>query len=58
MINEINMPTYKKEFQTIDEYIKTFPNDVQSVLEKTRQTIRKAAPGAVELLVIKFPPSN
>lgn len=55
MINEINMPTYKKEFQTIDEYIKTFPNDVQSVLEKTRQTIRKAAPGAVEAISYQIP---
>ncbi len=55
MINEINMPTYKKEFQTIDEYIKTFPKDVQSVLEKTRQTIRKAAPGAVEAISYQIP---
>jgi len=55
MINEINMPTYKKEFQTIDEYIKTLPKDVQSVLEKTRQTIRKAAPGAVETISYQIP---
>jgi uncharacterized protein YdhG (YjbR/CyaY superfamily) len=55
MINEINMPTYKKEFQTIDEYIKTFPKDVQSVLEKTRQTIRRAAPGAVETISYQIP---
>jgi uncharacterized protein YdhG (YjbR/CyaY superfamily) len=55
MINEINMPTYKKEFQTIDEYIETFPKDVQSVLEKTRQTIRKAAPGAVEAISYQIP---
>jgi len=55
MINEINMPTYKKEFQTIDEYIKTLPKDVQSVLEKTRQTIRKAAPGAVEAISYQIP---
>jgi uncharacterized protein YdhG (YjbR/CyaY superfamily) len=52
---EINMPTYKKEFQTIDEYIKTFPKDVQSVLEKTRQTIRNAAPGAVEAISYQIP---
>jgi uncharacterized protein YdhG (YjbR/CyaY superfamily) len=55
MINEINMPTYKKEFQTTDEYIKTFPKDVQSVLEKTRQTIRKAAPEAVEAISYQIP---
>jgi uncharacterized protein YdhG (YjbR/CyaY superfamily) len=55
MINEINMPTYKKEFQTIDEYIKTFPKAVQSVLEKTRQTVQKAAPGAVEIISYQIP---
>jgi uncharacterized protein YdhG (YjbR/CyaY superfamily) len=49
------MPTYKKEFQTIDEYIKTFPKDVQSVLEKTRQTIWKAEPGAVEAISYQIP---
>jgi hypothetical protein len=36
----------KKEFRTIDEYTKTFPEDVQIILEKIRQTIRKAAPEA------------
>jgi hypothetical protein len=34
--------TNKKLFTTIDEYIKTCPEDVQSILEKIRQTIRKA----------------
>ncbi len=34
----------KKQFETIDEYIETFPKDVQSILEKMRRTIRKAAP--------------
>jgi uncharacterized protein YdhG (YjbR/CyaY superfamily) len=43
--------TIKKQFTTIDEYIKTCPEDVQSILEKIRQTIRKAAPEAVETLV-------
>jgi uncharacterized protein YdhG (YjbR/CyaY superfamily) len=43
--------TNKKLFTTIDEYIKTCPEDVQSILEKIRQTIRKAAPEAVETLV-------
>jgi uncharacterized protein YdhG (YjbR/CyaY superfamily) len=50
-----NMPTHKKEFQTIDEYIKTLPKDVQSILEKMRQTIRKAAPGAVEAISYQIP---
>ena len=40
------MITHEKQFKTIDEYIKTFPEDVQSILERMRQTIRKAAPEA------------
>ena len=40
----------KKQFETIDEYIETFPKDVQSILEKMRRTIRKAAPDAEEAI--------
>ena len=42
------MLTSKKQFKTIDEYIKAFPDDVQRILVKMRETIRNAAPGAVE----------
>jgi uncharacterized protein YdhG (YjbR/CyaY superfamily) len=45
----------KKKFQTVDEYIKTFPEDVQIILEKIRQTIRKAAPEAVEAISYGIP---
>ncbi len=45
----------KKQFKTIDEYIKTFPEEVQNILEKMRQTIRKAAPGAVEAISYQMP---
>jgi len=38
----------KKGFETIDEYIKTFPKDIQEILEKIRQTIHNTAPEAVE----------
>ena len=40
----------KKEFETIDEYIKTYPKDVQTILEKVRQTIKRAAPDAEETI--------
>lgn len=36
------------KFETIDEYIKTFPKDVQTILVKIRKVIGKAAPDAVE----------
>jgi uncharacterized protein YdhG (YjbR/CyaY superfamily) len=45
----------KKQFETIDEYIKTFPKDVQTILEKMRQTIRKAAPEAEETISYQMP---
>jgi uncharacterized protein YdhG (YjbR/CyaY superfamily) len=38
----------KNEFHTINEYIKTFPDDVQIILEKISQTIQEAAPKATE----------
>src|SRR3989442_9792439 len=45
----------KKQFETIDEYIKTFPKDVQSILEKMRQTIKRAAPDAEEAISYQIP---
>ena len=45
----------KKPFKTIDEYIGTFPEDVQTILEKMRKTIREAAPGAVETISYQMP---
>lgn len=40
---------------TIDEYIAGFPPDVQVILQKVRQTIRKAAPGAEETIKYRMP---
>ena len=45
----------KEQFKTIDGYIKTFPKDVRFILEKMRQTIRKAAPEAVEAISYQIP---
>ena len=45
----------KKHFTTIDEYIATFPQDTQAVLEKVRQSIHKAAPDAVETISYDMP---
>jgi uncharacterized protein YdhG (YjbR/CyaY superfamily) len=45
----------KKQFNTIGEYIGTFPEDVQRILEKMRQTIRDAAPEAVEAISYQMP---
>lgn len=45
----------KTRFTTIDQYIKTFPKDVQSILQGIRQTVRQAAPEAVETISYQMP---
>lgn len=45
----------KKQYRTIDEYIRTFSKDVQVILEKIRQTIRKTAPEALEVISYQMP---
>ena len=49
------MLAQKKQFTKIDDYVKTFPKDVQKILERLRQTIRKAAPEAVESISYQMP---
>ncbi len=41
--------------ETIDEYIEAYPNEVQVILERMRQTIRKAAPEAEEVISYRIP---
>jgi uncharacterized protein YdhG (YjbR/CyaY superfamily) len=43
------------KFRTIDEYIETFPREIQPTLRKIRETIRKAAPEAVEAISYQMP---
>jgi len=45
----------KTDFKSIDEYISTFPEDVQEVLEQIRQTIREAVPEAEEVISYQMP---
>jgi uncharacterized protein YdhG (YjbR/CyaY superfamily) len=40
---------------TVDEYIASFPDEVQVVLEKVRQSIRNVAPEAGETISYKIP---
>jgi uncharacterized protein YdhG (YjbR/CyaY superfamily) len=49
------MPKSMETFKTIDEYIATFPKDVQVILEKFRQAIKEAAPEAEETISYKMP---
>jgi uncharacterized protein YdhG (YjbR/CyaY superfamily) len=49
------MATAKRRFETVDEYISTFPQNVQGILEKVRETIREAAPQAEETISYQIP---
>ncbi len=49
------MKSNKKSFETIDDYIKTFPNDTQKILQKIRKTIKKAAPDSKEVISYRMP---
>lgn len=40
---------------TVDEYIDNFPEKIQASLHKLRATIKKAAPGAEELISYQMP---
>jgi uncharacterized protein YdhG (YjbR/CyaY superfamily) len=41
--------------QNIDDFISTFPKDVQDILQKIRKTIHEAAPEAVETISYGIP---
>ena len=40
---------------TIDEYISSFPKNIQNILEEVRLTIRRAAPDAIEAISYSIP---
>jgi len=44
-----------QQYESINEYIKTFPPDIQNILKKIRQTIREAAPEAEEVISYQMP---
>lgn len=49
------MKSEKSEFINIDEYISTFPEEVQEILTEFRKTILEAAPEAVEKISYQMP---
>jgi uncharacterized protein YdhG (YjbR/CyaY superfamily) len=49
------MKMTRTKFSDINEYIASFPNDTQEILEQLRTTIRKAAPHAEEVISYQMP---
>jgi len=45
----------RTDFKSVDEYIATHPGDVQAILQRVRSTIRKAVPGAEEVISYQLP---
>jgi uncharacterized protein YdhG (YjbR/CyaY superfamily) len=49
------MDTNKAGFTSIDEYIATFPEETQKILQELRAAIKAAAPGAEEKISYQMP---
>jgi uncharacterized protein YdhG (YjbR/CyaY superfamily) len=49
------MVAMNTQYKNIDEYINSFPPEIQTILGKLRQTIRDSAPGAVEAISYQMP---
>ena len=45
----------KTDFKSVDEYIASQPEAVRGILRRVRNTIRKAVPGAEEVISYKIP---
>jgi uncharacterized protein YdhG (YjbR/CyaY superfamily) len=45
----------KTDFKSVDEYIATHPKEVRAVLQRVRGVIRKALPGAEEVISYQLP---
>ena len=49
------MDEKKRSFKAMDEYIDTFPENVKTILNWLRQTIKEAAPDAKETINYQMP---
>ena len=49
------MKSNKVRFNSIDEYIASFPKDVQKIMKQLRETIKAAAPEAEEKISYQMP---
>jgi uncharacterized protein YdhG (YjbR/CyaY superfamily) len=52
---EIEDMMAKTDFKSVDEYIATHPQNVQAILRRVRGTIRRAVPGAEEVISYQIP---
>jgi uncharacterized protein YdhG (YjbR/CyaY superfamily) len=45
----------REKFETVDEYIATFPENAQLILQEIRKVMKENAPGAEELISYNIP---
>jgi uncharacterized protein YdhG (YjbR/CyaY superfamily) len=45
----------RKKPQNVDEYIKSYPKEIQNILEQVRAAIKKAAPASEEVISYQIP---
>jgi uncharacterized protein YdhG (YjbR/CyaY superfamily) len=50
-----NMAMPRRHFKTMDEYIASFPKDVQDILKSLRRVIKESAPQAEEAISYGIP---
>jgi uncharacterized protein YdhG (YjbR/CyaY superfamily) len=53
--NGEDMDSNKARFNSIDEYIAAFPEEIQTILQEIRETIKAAAPDAEEKISYQMP---
>ena len=49
------MDTISRKFKTVDEYLSTFPESTRNKLQTLREVIKRAAPGAEEVISYNMP---
>jgi len=50
-----SMATTQPKFETVDQYIASFPEDIQQTLQMIRTTLKQAAPEAREVIHYQMP---
>src|SRR5438132_9271028 len=56
LINQTSMEaTSNTKFKTVDEYLHALPSHTRALLQEVRDTIKRAAPGAEEVISYNMP---
>ncbi len=56
--HEIEGTMARTDFKSVDEYIASYPKDVQAILQLVRRTIRKTVPAVEERISCQMPRSG